>query len=364
MTWENFYKWITDLKGKKWLPAAILLVVVSLTIFLIWQRHLNSEKKNIVSGNGRIEATEIDIAPRVSARVKEILVHEGDYVTAGEVLVYMDTDVLEAQLKEVQGKLLQANHFVAVQQSTLMQRKSEKIVAEAMLRQREAELEVAEKRWNRSAKLVSEGATSQQTADDDWATYKSAIAAKEAARAQIGAADAAVVTAQEQVNGAESAVEASKGTVQRIQADIKDSELKTPRDGRIQYRIAQPGEVVNAGSPVLILTDLSDVYITFFLPTAIVGRIKIGEEARLILDVAPEFVIPAVISFVSDVAQFTPKTVETAAEREKFMFRVKARIPKEVLKKYITYVKTGMPGEVYIRLDTSKPWPNKLKVSI
>ena len=364
MNLERFNQWILNAKRKKWFLPAFGLLVIALIALIIWQHHLATQKGNIISGNGRIEATEIDIAAQTSARVKEILVHEGDYVKAGEILAYMDTDVLNAQLREVQGKLLQANNFVAVKQSTLIQRKCEKIVAEAVLKQREAELVVAEKRSNRSVKLVSAGAASQQVADDDWATYKSASAAKEAAGAQIVAADAAVVTAQEEINGAESALEATKGVVERIEADITDSALKTPRAGRIQYRIAQPGEVVAAGSPVLSLADLSDVYMTLFLPTGYAGRITIGEEVRVVLDVAPKYVIPANVSFVSDVAQFTPKTVETASEREKFMFRIKVRIPPELLQKYTTYVKTGMPGVVYLRLDPSKPWPKYLKVSV
>ena len=85
----------------------------------------------------------------------------------------------------------------------------------------------------------------------------------------------------------------TRATVERIQADIKDSALKSPREGRVQYRVAQPGEVVGAGGRVLSLVDLSDVYMTFFLPTAVVGRVALGTEVRLVLDAAPQYVIPA-----------------------------------------------------------------------
>ena len=163
--------------------------------------------------------------------------------------------------------------------------------------------------------------------------------------------------------GAKSSVEANEGSVEKIEADIKDSALKTPRDGRVQYRVAQPGEVVPAGRPVLSLVDLSDVYMTFFLPTAYAGNVSIGEEARLILDAAPQYVIPAYISFISDVAQFTPKSVETATEREKLMFRIKAQIPKEFLKEHIAQIKTGLPGVAYLRLDPEKPWPDYLQIN-
>ncbi|MDY0213851.1 MAG: HlyD family efflux transporter periplasmic adaptor subunit, partial [Desulfuromonadaceae bacterium] len=113
---------------------------------------------------------------------------------------------------------------------------------------------------------------------------------------------------------------------------------------------------------VLNLVDLSDVYMTFFLPTAAAGRVALGTEVRLVLDAAPEYVIPAQASFVADVAQFTPKTVETASEREKLMFRVRAQIPVDLLKKHILQVKTGLPGMAYIRLDPTVQWPPHLQI--
>jgi HlyD family secretion protein len=155
-----------------------------------------------------------------------------------------------------------------------------------------------------------------------------------------------------------------RATIQRIKADIDDSALRSPRDGRVQYRVAQPGEVLNAGGAVLNLVDLSDVYMTFFLPTEDAGRVKLGAEARIILDAAPQYVIPAKISFVADVAQFTPKSVETAEERQKLMFRLKAKIPPELLRKHIEDVKTGLPGMAYVRLDPNAEWPARLEVRL
>jgi HlyD family secretion protein len=157
------------------------------------------------------------------------------------------------------------------------------------------------------------------------------------------------------------AVDAVKATIDRIQADIDDSTLKSPRDGRVQFRVAQPGEVLGAGGKVLNIVDLSDVYMTFFLPTAAAGRVGAGTEVRLVLDAAPQYVIPAKVIFVADVAQFTPKTVETAEEREKLMFRIKAKIQPALLEKYIQHVKTGLPGMAYVRLDPNVPWPAKLE---
>jgi len=132
----------------------------------------------------------------------------------------------------------------------------------------------------------------------------------------------------------------------------------------VQYRVAQPGEVVGAGGRVINMVDLSDVYMTFFLPTALAGRVAMGTEVRLVLDAIPQYVIPAQVSFISDVAQFTPKTVETANEREKLMFRIRAQIPVELLKKYITQVKTGLPGVAYVLIEPNQAWPEHLRVKL
>ena len=348
---------------KKWLiRIAGLLFLGALGVFS-WQKFVVDDRnKGLVSGNGRIEAVEIDVATKTAGRLKDILVREGDLVSAGQVVATMDTEVLEAQKRQAEAQLNQAASAVETARSQLSQRESEKAAAQAVVEQREAELGVARKRATRSSTLSYEGASSQQEADDDNARVQSAGAAVSAARAQLAAAEAAIATARSGIAGAQSAVEAARATVERIQADIKDSALKSPREGRVQYRVAQPGEVLGAGGRVLNLVDLSDVYMTFFLPTAAAGRVAIGTEVRLVLDAAPQYVIPANVSFVANVAQFTPKTVETASEREKLMFRIRAQIPVDLLRKHITYVKTGLPGMAYIRLDPAAAWPDHLQV--
>ncbi|HML79945.1 HlyD family secretion protein [Geobacter sulfurreducens] len=343
---------------------AVVLALAALG-FVAWQKFGGSNRdKGLVGGNGRIEAVEIDVAAKAAGRVREILVREGDFVTAGQVVAVMDTEVLEAQLREAEAYYRQTQTAIATERSQLAQRESEKAATVAVVGQREAELVNARKRWERSSELAAKGAMSQQETDDDYTGFQSAAAAVSSARAQVAAAEAAIATARTRVVGAGSTVDAARATIERIQADIRDSALKAPRDGRVQYKVAQVGEVVGAGGRVLSLVDLSDVYMTFFLPTAAAGKVALGTEVRLVLDAAPRYVIPARVSFVSDVAQFTPKTVETASEREKLMFRVRAQIPVELLKKHITRVKTGLPGMAYVRLDTATPWPERLTTGL
>ncbi len=347
-----------------WLKAGALIALVAIG-YLVWQRLQPTPLgAGFASGNGRIEAVEVDVAAKVPGRVQAILVDEGDFVTAGQQVAQMDTEVLTAQWREAEARLRQAESAVATARSQAAQRESEKKAAEAVVAQRMAELDVARKRLKRAELLAAKGVVTAQDLDDGRARAASAEAALNGAKAQVVAMEAAIVTAQAQVTGALAAVEAGRATIERLQADIDDSALKAPRDGRVQYRIAQPGEVVGAGSRLLNVLDLTDVYMTFFLPTAAAGRLAIGSEVRLRLDAAPEYVIPAQISFVADVAQFTPKTVETASEREKLMFRVKARIAPELLKQHLRSIKTGLPGMAYVRIDPQAQWPEELQVKL
>ena len=233
-----------------------------------------------------------------------------------------------------------------------------------MIAQRAAELDAAQRRLTRSQTLSQEGAASVQELDDDRAKVRGAEAALNATRAQATAAQAAVRAAQAQLVGTRSNVKAATATEARVDADIRDSELRAPRDGRIQFRVAQAGEVLGAGGRVLNLLDLSDVYMTFFVPETVAGRIALGSEVRIVLDAVPGTYIPARVSFVASQAQFTPKTVETASERTKLMFRVRAQIAPELLRRNLAQVKTGVPGVAWIKLDPDETWPASLSAQV
>jgi HlyD family secretion protein len=350
---------------KRWLLRAAVIALAIVVGALVWQAiRPKGLPSGFASGNGRIEAVEIDIATKIPGRVAEVLVKEGTFVTAGQVLARMDTSVLDAQRREAEAQFKRALIGVKTAQSGVAQREAERTAAVAVVAERTAELEAAQKRFARSRALAPPGIVAAQTLDDDRAALERAAAAVASAKAQVAATEASLSLARSEVVGAESNVEAAHAALQRIQADIDDSTLRAPRDGRIQYRVAEPGEVLPAGGTVLNMVDLTDVYMTFFLPTAQAGRIALGDEARIVLDAAPHYVIPAKISYVADVAQFTPKTVETAEERQKLMFRVKAHIAPDLLRKHIRAVKTGLPGVAYVRLNPRLPWPAALDIRL
>ncbi|MHA3790648.1 HlyD family secretion protein [Sphingomonas sp. YL-JM2C] len=346
---------------KTWLIRGGIAIGIVAAGLLLWQiLKPGGLPEGIVGGNGRIEAVEIDVSAKSAGRIRDILVDEGDFVKAGQVVAHMDTDVLVAQRAEAQAQLTQAQNGIQIAESQVAQQQSNRAAALAGVRQREAELGAARKRLGRSTTLSREGATALQERDDDQAQVEGAAAAVEAARAQLAAVDAAITTARNQVIGARAQVDAVRATITRIEADISDSDLKAPTSGRVQYRVAQPGEVVAGGGRVLNLVNLGDVYMTFFLPETVAGKVALGSDVRIVLDAAPDHVIPARVSFVADVAQFTPKTVETQSERQKLMFRVKAQIDRKLLERNIARVKTGLPGMAYVRVDPAVAWPAKL----
>ncbi|QNB07079.1 HlyD family efflux transporter periplasmic adaptor subunit [Herbaspirillum frisingense] len=346
---------------KNLLTIGLLVVLLAGGATYAWQRlHHSGPGEGFASGNGRIEATEVDVATKLGGRVDAILVNEGDFVTAGQPLAQMQILSLQAQRDEAQARQQQSLSAVASAEAQVAVRESDYQAALAQSAQRESELDAAQRRLARSEVLVKEGASSLQEVDDDRARVRGMQAAVTAAQAQVTAARAAVVAARTQVSGARSTVTAAAATVQRIKVDIDDSTLIAPRAGRVQYRIAQPGEVLGGGGKLLNLVDLSDVYMTFFVPEAVAGKLALGAEARIVLDAAPQYVIPARISFVASTAQFTPKTVETASERQKLMFRVKAQIDPALLQQHLTLVKTGLPGVAWVRTNQSQAWPPQL----
>jgi HlyD family secretion protein len=346
---------------KKKLVAGTGALLVAAGLVVWYALRPTALPEGFASGNGRIEATEIDVATKLSGRLKDIYVAEGDYVAAGQVVAQMDVDTLEAQREEARAKLKQAIDAVATAQAQVSVRKSEMAAARSVVAQREAELDATLRRVARSETLSQEGAETFQKLDDDRAAVRSAQAALSAAKAQVAAAEAAILAAESEAVGAHAAVAAAEASVARITADIDDSQLKAPRDGRVQFKVTQPGEVLGAGGKVLNLVDLTDVYMTFFLPEATAGKLAVGAETRIVLDAAPQWVIPARVTFVADVAQYTPKTVETAAERQKLMFRIRAHIPAELLREHIRLVKTGLPGIAYVRWRSDAAWPEAME---
>ncbi len=321
---------------------SIFLVLVVLAAFLgyaLWTVFLAPSglpPEGFARGNGRVEADLVDVSTRLSGRVAKIAVQEGDLVAAGDILAVMDTAELEAQKARAEAAVASAEAAVAV--------------AQAGVTKAEASLALAQSELARAEELSGRDVISKANYDIQ--------------RTKAQVAEASLTAAQAEAQAKERVVDAEIAHLREIEARIADSTLHASEAGRVLYRLAQPGEVLGSGGKVLTLVSLGNVYMEFFLPATATPRVRLGDEARIVVDVMPDVAVPAIVSFVAPQAQFTPKQVETIEERESLMFRVRVRIPQQLVAARLAQVKTGVRGVAWVRLvgpDGSLPvWPDGL----
>jgi len=292
-----------------------------------------ADPRGFVSSNGRMEAAEVDVATKAAGRITEILVEEGQIVERGALIARMDTSETEAALRALEAQARQAS-----------QGRDE---AGHVVEQRQGALDLAEKDLERTESLFQRGNVAEQKLDQ--------------MRTARATASSALAAAQSGLAAAESGIRAVGADADRLRGMVADGELTAPREGRVLFRLAEAGEVLGAGGKVLTLLDLSNIYMTVFLPAGTVGKIAIGAEARLIVEPLPDRAIPGEVSFISSRAQFTPKQVETESERDRMMFRVKVRVPPDLVRSHMDQAKTGVTGVAYFRVDPDAKWPENLE---
>ncbi len=306
-----------------------MAIVVSGVAYLLLLSQKPALPDGIAAGNGRIEATEVDITTRYGGRLASVLSKEGDAVTFNQVLAEIDSKELDAQLRRAQAEVRRTEQ--------------ERNFANAVIAQRNSELSLSKKDLERSKGLYENDNISLGRLERDETAVETAKATLAAAHAQL--------------SNAEAAIEAAIANTDLIKTQRDDRVLRAPINGRVLYRLAEPGEVLPAGGKVLTILDPTDIYMTLFLPTRQAARVAVGAEARIVLEGVEEIAIPANVSFVAPRAQFTPKEVETRTEREKLMFRLKIQLDAEFLAQHPALGKTGIPGIAYIRLDANAVWP-------
>ncbi|SEI11164.1 HlyD family secretion protein [Paracoccus alkenifer] len=316
--------------------AILALVLAGLMGFGAWTVLLKPSDlppDGFSRGNGRIEADLIDISPRLAGRIAEIRVREGDRVNRGDVLAVMDTAELRAQLARAEAAVESAQAAVSV--------------AAAQADEAEARLALAESELTRTELLAGRDITSQANLDIK--------------RTEVSVAEAGLAAARATLQARERGVDAEAAARDEIATRIADATLHAEAAGRVLYRLAHPGEIIGSGGKILTLASLEDVYMEFFLPASDAPRVVIGDEARIVADIMPDRAMPAQVMFVSPQAQFTPKQVETLTERESLMFRIRVRVPPELVEARMDQVKTGVRGVVWVRMadaDGRLPdWP-------
>ena len=348
---------------RKVLLAVLLAAAAGGGWWLYQQQESTALPDFVFHSNGRLELNRLDVASLYPGRVERVLVAEGDAVKANEVLVELSSAQSSGQLAAAQAATLRAAELVqraraGVTQAQQAIARADAEIAAYRQQQKVAKLELDNAKQMRREDLVSASELAKRQADFERATASVKVA--QAARAE---AQAAVAQGQAAVAEAEAGVKQATAQAETAASADADMAIRSPLTARVEYRLVEPGTVIGAGSRVISLLDPADVSMNVFLPNATVGGLRVGDEARLVLD-GIDAVFPAQVSFIASEAQFTPKAVETADEREKLVFRVKLKVPAEVAQRYDRLLKGGMTGDGYVRRDSSQAWPLALEVRL
>jgi len=377
------------------------VVLIAAAIF-IWKVFFAATgvPDGVVAVSGRIEGDDSAVAPKTTGRILEVRVREGDTVNAGDTIAILDDaqvrareDQARATLLEAEAKGKAAQEQIAVLQEQFEQSRlglgQSKLDTEGRVRQAEADLATAQSElaqqeaayqiaaFDKDAytRLAKSGAVSERQGLQASTTADQQAAVVTASKRRVEAAQAALTTAQASLanpsvresqvalvrrqiaqQGAEVASAAAQTQQARAQlaeaeANRQDLIVKAPFSGTVVTRAAEPGEVVTAGTAVVTLLDLNKVYLRGFVPEGAIGKVKVGQAARVYLDSDPRKPVDAYVSRIDPQATFTPENTYFRDDRVKQVVGLKLQ-----LKSGFGFAKPGMPadGEVLVSGDT---WP-------
>ncbi len=291
---------------KKFLVLVIIAAIAG-GAYYYTQQGKSTSLNGIASVNGRLELERLDVATLYSGRVEEVFVKEGDNVTKDQELVRLSSTTSQSKVDAAQAQIAYQEQQVALAQIDL----------------------------DNALKLRRGNLVAQTEVDNKQAKLNAALAAVEQAKAQE----------------------------REVASQNVDMMVKSPINGRVEYKIAEPGNVLGVGGKVMSILDLSDVYMNVFLPSYQSNFVRIGDEARIKVD-GTDYVFPATITYVAADAQFTPKSVETEEERSKLVFKVKLQVPVDVAAKYASLLKGGMTAMGYVKYDAQSSWADSLSVKL
>jgi HlyD family secretion protein len=385
---------------RRGLALVALLAVLSAGALAVWRLAPPRIPSGVVAVSGRIEGDDSAVAAKTTGRIRQITVREGDHLEAGQVIAVLDDEQIRARERQAEAAVRQAEarvrlsqHQIAVLGEQLRQSElsvdqaradAEGRVAEAEARLAAAEAQLAQAeatytqaRWDSDAftRLFERGLIAEQEArraQNNEGAQKAVVAASrrqvEASRGVLTAAranlvnpairSAQVAAVQGQILQAEADIAAAKADADRARAQLeearanrRDLQVIAPFTGTVAVRTAEPGEVVMAGTPIITLVNLAEVYLRAFVPEGEIGRVRVGQPARVYLDSAPGKPIEAVVSRIDPEASFTPENTYFREDRVKQVVGVKLQ-----LRGAVGFAKPGMPADGEILVDGGE-WP-------
>jgi multidrug resistance efflux pump len=385
------------------IPALLILLGAAGIWYEAGRR--NHQAAGTLSGNGTVEATEVDIGSRISGRLLTVVPREGEAVRRGQEVATLETAELEAQVAQARGNLAAAEAGAAelgagtrieeirVLKAQVQSARDVQAQAQARLdlvragtrpeileqlraavRQAVAAADDAQRDLERVGRLAEQGMVARRDLDVATARRDGVVAALDAARQRLAEAEggarpeevraaeaslaqaAALVTSaqasldlavagprRETLKAAEARVEAARGAVAATEALLAQTRIAAPTEGRVTLRNAEPGEVVTPGFPIIRIADLARVWLRVYVPEPQIGRVKVGQRATVSVDAFPGRPFPGVVTEIAERPEYTPKNVQTREERAKLVFGVKIEVENPGGE-----LKPGMPADAVI----------------
>ena len=325
----------------------IILVVLVSAVILGVRWFLQTEGNQFVSElkiYGNIDIRKVDLAFNEQERITQVLVEEGDHVTAGQVLARLQTNRLEAQIREIEAKI--ASQQEVVKRLEAGTRRQEIEQARAEVAAARARLKNTRQSFERIKKTSWSGATSQQALDN-------ARALLDVDQAQVKVKEKSLNLAlegprKEDIAAAKNNLETLKASLSLLKIRLAEMTLTSPTNGVIQNRILEPGEMASPSRPVVILALTDPKWVRAYIPEPYLGHINLGMKAKILSDSFPNHKFEGWIGFISSVAEFTPKNVETEDLRTKLVYEVRVFVydSKDLLR-------LGMPVTVIVDRTSS-----------
>jgi len=360
----------------------ILLIVLAFMLIIIGGLILkNQYSKNTPDGlifaSGRIEGREITIASKIQGRIKSLLVDEGDSVKEGQLLAEISSDQLEARYQSVKesASVLKAQIEQISSDIAYTEKNSEENIdaaksaveaAKFQLEKAKAVYEGVKSDYERYKNLYEKGLISASNFDKIKMKYETSLADVKAAEKELNRARANYESAlatkdlveakRKQLKSTEYNYLSALAKEKEVYADLQETKIYSPADGTILSRPVEIGEVVNPGTPIYVMVDMNKLYVKVYINEPDIGKIKLGNEAKIYVDAFPDKAFSGRITKVYNQAEFTPKNVETKEERVKLVFGVEVSIDNNE-----GVLKPGMPADVVIRWKEGAPWVKPTK---
>ncbi len=313
--------------------------------------------------SGNMEVTRVLVSFRIPGRMTERLKDEGDTVAQGDIIARLDTRDEELAVGKARANLERAQAMLdeyekGSRSQEVKEARAALAQAQADAQKAKSELVQARADSERYQDLFAQKVVSKHEAELYDTRYKSAQSSYDLALARIQSARQALSLKKEgfrteQIEQARAEVSASREALRQAQQQLEYTVLLSPLSGTVLTKAAEPGEYLNAGSPVVAAADLTEIWLRAFVPETELGRLHLGQEADVTTDAYPDRVFRGRVTFISSEAEFTPKQVQTFEERVKLVYRIKISMDNPDL-----LLKPGMPADARIRYVLPSPGGN------